>query len=251
LQSRRDAIDSLRLAHLAATASPASQGRPSPAQRRQGEGDPNYAPIVNVWDLNGTKQLSFNFSAFEKGFHGGVRVAVGDVKGDGTAEIVATAGPGGFAFVQVVNGQTFKLGACFDAFDKSTPQGLDRGFMGGVTVAAGVLDASGIDRILVGADAGDGRPDDEPVMRVFDGRGTMLTDYVYAFEAAFHGGVNVAASQGARARAWALASPARPHDPRVDVFSADFTPLPQSFTVIDATTKLADANFANGVAGGG
>jgi len=37
----------------------------------------------------------------------------------------------------------------------------------------------------------------------------------------------------------------------VDVFSAGFTLLPQSFTVIDATTKLADANFANGVAVGG
>jgi hypothetical protein len=37
----------------------------------------------------------------------------------------------------------------------------------------------------------------------------------------------------------------------VDVFNAAFNLLPQSFTVIDAATKLADANFANGVSLGG
>src|SRR5262249_15303895 len=157
-------------------------------------------------------------------------------------------------FVQVIRvgaGFTLAHGPRFDAFDKPTPQGPDRGFKGGVTVATGVLDASGIARILVGADGGDGSLSNEPVMRVFDGQGDMLTDYVFAFEQSYHGGINVGTTRDGRERAWALAAPARPHDPQVDVFSAGFALLPQSFTVLDAATKLADANFANGVAVGG
>jgi hypothetical protein len=203
----------------------------------------NGEPVVNVWSLDGTTRLSPDIFAFEHGFHGGVRVAVGDVDGDGKLEIIAAAGPGGLPFVQIIDGQTFRLLRRFEVFGT--------GFQGGVTVAAGVLDASGVARILVGADAGDGSPNDEPVMRTFDGGGDLLTDYVSAFEPGYHGGVNVAVSRDGRGQAWALAAPARAHAPQVNVFSAAFTLLPQSFTVLDATTKLADANFANGVALGG
>jgi hypothetical protein len=213
-------------------------------------GDPNYLPIVNVWNLAGTMQLSPNVPAFEKGFHGGVRVAVGDVDGSGKNEIVATAGPGGFAFVEVINGQTFKLGNRFDAFDQVTPQGLDRGFKGGVTVATGILDASGIARILVGADAGDNNPNDAPVMRTFDNTGKLLVGPVFAFEPAYPGGVNVATSLDGRGRAWVLATPARAHNPQIDIFSAGFNLL-QTQTITDAVTKVADANFATGVSVGG
>jgi uncharacterized repeat protein (TIGR01451 family) len=207
------------------------------------DGAPNGDPFFNVWDLSGTQQLSPNVYAFEKGFHGGVRVAVGDVDGDGTNEIIAAAGPNGLPYVQVVNGQTFALGRRFEVFVT--------GFTGGVTVATGILDASRMARIVVGADGGDGSPNDAPVLRTFNGTGGLLVGDVPAFEPTYHGGVNVATSLDGRGRAWVLASPARAHNPQVDVFSAGFTLLPQSFTVIDATTKLADANFANGVAVGG
>src|SRR5262249_1847371 len=203
----------------------------------------NGEPLVNVWALDGSRQLSPNIFAFEHGFHGGVRVAVGDLDGDGKLEIIAAAGPGGLPLVQLINGQTFQLLRRFQVFGS--------GFAGGVNVAAGVLDAPGGAPRLVGAHGGEGNPNNAPVVRVFGGNGALLTDYVFAFESGYHGGVNVGTTLDGRGRAWVLAAPARAHEPRVDVFSAAFSLLPQSFTVIDATTKLADANFADGVSVGG
>src|SRR5205807_2653957 len=43
--------------------------------------DANGEPLVNVWSLDGRSQRSPNVMAFEHGFHGGVRVAVGDLDG--------------------------------------------------------------------------------------------------------------------------------------------------------------------------
>src|SRR5262249_26939268 len=63
---------------------------------------PNCDPYFNVWNLNGTINLSGNVMAFDQGFHGGLRVAVGDVDGNGHNQVIATAGPGGIAFVQVL-----------------------------------------------------------------------------------------------------------------------------------------------------
>jgi hypothetical protein len=141
--------------------------------------------------------------------------------------------------VQVLDGRTMQKGPRFDAFDLATPQGPDRGFRGGVTVAVGVLDASGLARIVAGADAGDNSPNDAPVLRVLDGSGAVLRDYVAAFESSYHGGVNVAIRRGR-----VLAAPARPHAAVVDVFDTAFTQPPPSFAV-------ADANFANGFSLGG
>jgi hypothetical protein len=207
---------------------------------------PNSDPFLNIWDLNGNR-VGPNVFAFEVGFHGGVRVAVGDVTGDGRPEIIASAGPGGFPFVQILN---VAAGGALGSPSTYTPgprfQVFGTGFQGGVRVATGVLDASGIARILVGADAGDNAPFDEPVMRTFSGSGTLLTDDVFAFEASCHGGT----TRDGRGQAWVLAAPARTHAPQVDIFSAGFALLPQSFTVLDAATKLADANFADGVAVG-
>jgi hypothetical protein len=202
----------------------------------------NSSPFFDVWNLAGTQQLSPNVFAFEQGFTGGVRVAVGDVDGSGKNEIIAAAGPGGFPFVDVINGQTFAMVRRFQAFDT--------GFMGGVTVATGALDASGMARILVGADSGDNSPGNEPVMRTFDNNGNLLTGPVFAFEQSYHGGVNVGTTLDGRSRAWVLATPARAHNPQVNVFSANFTLL-QNQTITDTRTNSPDANFANGASVGG
>jgi hypothetical protein len=199
---------------------------------------PNSDPFLNVWNLNGTVQLSPNVAVFEQGFHGGVRVAVGDLDGDGRNEIVGTAGPGGLALVQVINGQTFQREARFDAFDV----GGNRGFTGGVTVTTALLDGSGQRRLVIGADGADGNLGDEPVLRAFDGRGNLVRDLVAVLEPSYHGGVVVGSVRGfGRSFDSILAGPARPHAPTLTVLDQAFN-LSASLAV-----QSGDASFNNGI----
>src|SRR6266542_3224234 len=65
--------------------------------------DAGGQPRVKVYDAV-TGQLSMNFLAFESSFTGGVRVATGDVTGDGVPDIIAAKGPGGGSLVRVFDG---------------------------------------------------------------------------------------------------------------------------------------------------
>ena len=136
-------------------------------------------PHVKVFDgLNGSVLASF--FAFAPSFIGGVRVAAGDVNEDGTADIIAGAGPGAAAHVRVFAGSDLAVLHSFFAFGQS--------FVGGVFVAAGDLNGDGGADIIVGADAGGG-----PQVKVFDGlRGSLMKSF-FALDPAFQGGVRVAA----------------------------------------------------------
>jgi hypothetical protein len=86
--------------------------------------------LVRVFSgLTGAEVLSF--SAYGPSFTGGARVAVGDVDGDGSLDIVTGAGPGGAPHVKVFNGTT---GAEIDSFFAYNPA-----FAGGVYVATDSL----------------------------------------------------------------------------------------------------------------
>jgi hypothetical protein len=130
-----------------------------------------------VYNADGT--IRFSFFAFA-GFAGGVRVATGDVTGDGQADIIAAAGPGGGPHVRVFDGITGGLVREFFAFAPA--------FGGGVFVAAGDLTGDNRAEIIVGAGAGGG-----PHVRIFDGAtGAEIVGF-FAFDTAFTGGVTVAA----------------------------------------------------------
>src|SRR5262245_37277343 len=62
-------------------------------------------------------------------FIGGARVAVGDINGDGTTDIITGAGYGGGAHVRVFNGKDNTELLSFIAFDTK--------YTGGIYVAAG------------------------------------------------------------------------------------------------------------------
>lgn len=100
-------------------------------------------PVVKRVNGNG-KELA-SFLAYDKNFRGGVRVAAGDVNGDGTEEIVTAPGPGGGPHIRVfdVNG---KLMSQFFAFDTTDRRGL--------FVATGDVNHDGADELLVTQDQG-------------------------------------------------------------------------------------------------
>ena len=109
----------------------------------------------------------------------GVKVAVGDINGDGVAETITGANPGGPPQVRVVDGAGGKQLMLFLAFEA--------GFTGGVNVAAGDINGDGRADIITGAGPGGG-----PHVKVFDRKtGAVIRSWM-AFAPRFKGGVSVA-----------------------------------------------------------
>jgi hypothetical protein len=136
---------------------------------------------------NADRSVGFTVTApYGAGFTGGVRVALADVTGDGTPDLITAPGPGTEPLVKVYDGATHDLVASFDAYDPK--------FTGGVYVAAADLTGDGKAEIITGADQGGG-----PVVAVFDGStvgGTAAPKALDTFLAIddpnFRGGVRLA-----------------------------------------------------------
>ena len=125
----------------------------------------------------------FDVFAYNVAFSGGVRVATADVNGDGTADIITAAGPGGGPHVRVFDGNTGnQLAGPIGSFFA-----YDANFLGGVFVAAADVDGDGRADVITGAGAGGG-----PHVKVFSGAdGSVLASF-FAYNVAFSGGVQVA-----------------------------------------------------------
>jgi hypothetical protein len=130
-------------------------------------------PDVEVYEPNGVREAGFY--AFPVGFHGGVRVASGNVAGGNN--IVTGAGPGGGPAVEIFHADGTNIGG-FYAYATN--------FNGGLYVAAGNVDGAPGDEIITGAGQGGG-----PHVRVFRPDGTPIGGFM-AFPTAFTGGVRVA-----------------------------------------------------------
>jgi FG-GAP-like repeat/FG-GAP repeat len=119
--------------------------------------EPEIGVYLQTWanDRDRGTRLA-HFLAYEPGFHGGVSVAVGNVVGGSSAQIVTAPGPGRPADIRVFSpgGQ---LLSTFRAFEDS--------YTGGVSVAVGDLDADGSPEVVVGTLTGPAR------VRVFHGNG--------------------------------------------------------------------------------
>lgn len=140
-------------------------------------GDTGTAPVVRVFDF-GSGTTRFAFNAYSSAFRGGVRVAVGDVTGDGTPDIVTAPGAGGGPHIRVFDGNTGGLVAEFFAYSAS--------FTGGVYVAVGDVNNDGVSEIITGAGEGGGAH-----VRVFSTSGDLLREF-FAYDGGFAGGVRVA-----------------------------------------------------------
>ncbi|HEX4612074.1 MAG TPA: VCBS repeat-containing protein [Urbifossiella sp.] len=147
-----------------------------------GPGSPNVVRVVN----GATHNVVFQFQPFEPTFTGGVNVAVGDVTGDGVADLIVTPDQGGGPRVQVYRGLGLVKIADFFGID-------DPNFRGGARAAVGDFNGDGVGDLVVAAGFGGG-----PRVAVYDGTsitGTprKLFNDVFVFEDTLRNGAYVAA----------------------------------------------------------
>jgi hypothetical protein len=134
-------------------------------------------PHVRVFNVDGT--VRFDFFAYDTRFIGGVRVATGDVTGDGIDDLVTAAGVNGGPHVKVFDGFTGTLVREFNAYDPL--------FIGGVFVGTGDVNRDGFDDVITGAGQTGG-----PHVKVFSGATNAVLASFFAYDPAFRGGVTVA-----------------------------------------------------------
>ena len=164
--------------------------------------DSGGGPLVTITfsntDTLGNGPQYLSFFAYNTSFTGGVRVALGDVNGDGNRDIITAAGPTGSPHIKVftlindsstgdwsVNPQPI---AQFYAFNLPT-------FKGGVYIAAADTNNDGFDDIICGAGATGG-----PRVTVYAGAATGVNttsplNNFFAYAPKFNGGVVVTAGQ--------------------------------------------------------
>ncbi len=140
----------------------------------------NGGPHVRIYAADGTL-ISDGFMAFDKGFVGGVQVAVGDLGPTGGDEIAVAAGPGGGPHVRVFQFDGLPIwGNGFFAYASS--------FSGGVDLAVTGVDGGGFSEIVAVPRSSGG-----PHLRAFRSDGVPLGGGVFAFDASMTRGLTVAA----------------------------------------------------------
>ena len=208
---------------------------------------PGVEPDVKVIDgamlAQGKVVTSAEFMPYDSTFLGGVEVATADITGTGHDDVVVAPGPGGGPDIKVFDGTQLALGNAapvdnFFAFDPT--------FLGGVSLAAGDIDGTGHDDVIVGAGPGGG-----PQVEVFDGAQlatgqAKTTASFYAFTTAFTGGVQVEVATDPESTRDLLSVVADPGGgPEVETF--DGTRLAMGNTTPQSTFYAFNPAFQGGI----
>ncbi|MBU1032475.1 MAG: L,D-transpeptidase family protein [Patescibacteria group bacterium] len=138
-------------------------------------------PFIRIFSADG--RLERWFYAYNWGFKGGVRVAVADTDGDGSAEIITAPGPGAEAKIHIFNSKAVhQTGSGILAYDPK--------FKGGAHVTAADLNNDGKAEIITSPGPGGG-----PHVRVFDGQMQNLDLDFFAYDANMTDGVSLSVIQ--------------------------------------------------------
>jgi Bacterial Ig domain/FG-GAP-like repeat/FG-GAP repeat len=133
-------------------------------------------PRLTVYGSDGSEQ--FNFFAYDSSIRVGASGAIGDVNGDGIADLVTAPGLGGGPHIRILNGKDLSSISDFFAFESDIRTGA--------TVSVGDVNGDGFGDVIVGAGVGGG-----PRVSVFSGQdGTLLKNF-FAFDSSYRSGVRV------------------------------------------------------------
>jgi hypothetical protein len=159
-------------------------------------------PRVSVFDGkalsqgNTTTHLVPDFFLFEQALRNGAYVAVGDVDGDGKADLIGGGGPGGGPRVLILSGALLTSGSSGSAGALNAPIANyfdgDTNARGGIRVAAKNLDGDSKQDVLTGSGAGDGsRVRSHFGIKLSQERDTSSLDLNYDAFPGFNGGIFV------------------------------------------------------------
>ena len=151
----------------------------SPVKRWYATGaDAGSPPEVRLYDPTGAER--FAGLVFDPNFGGGVRVATGDVNGDGIPDVIVGTGPGIATRVRVISGA--------NGIELFSVAPFEAAFTGGVYVAAGDINGDGKAEVVVTPDDGGG-----PRVKVYTGNGfSVIADFLGIDDLAFRGGARAA-----------------------------------------------------------
>lgn len=173
-----------------------------------GKGD---LPYVKIYKKS-TKKLLRKFLAYGEDFMGGVRIATGDLDGDGIDEIITAAGPGGGPHIRVFDNRGNVIYSDLHAFrEEKVNTGAD--------IDAGDVDGDGRDEII--ASLG---PGSVPKVAIINENGKKVKDFL-VYDKYFQGGVRVAAGDIDRDGEEEIITGAGPGGgPHIRVFEANGEP---------------------------
>ncbi|QDU21045.1 peptidylprolyl isomerase [Urbifossiella limnaea] len=173
---------------------------------------------------NSDGSVRYSTTVFD-GFTGGVRVATGDVNGDGVEDVVAVPAFGGASMIVVLNSQTGALIRTATVFENS--------FRGGLYVQVGDAQNLGYDQVIVGAGDSGG-----PRVTLLDfKRGVELLNF-FAGDDNLRGGVDVELGDVFAGRGQMIVTSMGPGaGPEVSIYNAGTAAFVGKFLAGDATDR--------------